>query len=494
MSLTMASMIKVVLNTDMSALWQGLSNQAYKNVTEAICELIDNAISAMGARLSAGDGRIDVNLTKSTLIVEDNGTWTSVDPGVLSKLLSLGGSTANKQNLNEHNYGLKQALAYMDPSNAKWKITIHHGGFEYELNAPWTNELSILNKGVSTKTGTRIELPMTDTLLRTLYRREQRSSDVNLDRCIINLHEVLRVTWMFNDPIKKRLVKIYLNSKLVEPFDIFDPSEQMAPTSKVQNNMISLVPGAPPIRLNIVECRIERNTKRHHFTRGPNKQGVYLSRGGRLIAGPLMDEVYGITPDNHYNHHIVFVDVSATTPSAYGGLPSTSTVKNEFNKRDPKYESLLHMVSDNTPPVQDKSRKNTDISEREMNKRLKHAREIALAEVNGVILADDETMALKLDGEEFECADRYDIVERVHNEIRIYEGKLDVIKPEDIWQAFRYYVRIRHAYSSAADTIKVIMVSNKSKDTSALVRDEVRLIQKQCPEFDPQFKLYSDYM
>jgi glycerol kinase len=67
-------------------------------------------------------------------------------------------------------------------------------------------------------------------------------------------------------------------------------------------------------------------------------------------------------------------------------------------------------------------------------------------------------------------------------------------EPEDIWQAYRYYIRIRHAYSSAADTIKVIMVSNKSKDTSALVRDEVRLIQKQCPEFDPQFKLYSDYM
>lgn len=490
----MSQDIDVELHTDAALLWKALSNQAYESLAQAISELIDNSISSMDRNIHDGHiGEIHIELTNDTLVITDNGHWKMFDKKTLANLLSFGEvSVMKKKNLNEHNCGLKQSIAFMDPTNTKWSISISHNGKLYVISAPWSNKLKVVYKGATTENGTKIMLPMTDALLRTLYRKNVScDKKVNIERVIENLYQILRVNWMFNENIKRGDIQIKLNNRRVYPLDIFDAKEYMSPEI-VHSETMALDDNAKQVRLTIYTCKVEKtNTDRHFFKRSTESQGVYIYKTGRKISGPLMNEVYGVTPDNHYNHHIVFACLDSKDDD-YSGLPSTTTVKNNFNRRDPKYETLINIIHEKTFPAQTRRQYNSDVTEAELNKQLKDVREMCIVEMGGKIVAFDETLPLRLDGDVLMCSDRYDVVEEVGDKLRIYEGKLAKPMSEHIWQLFRYFIQIK-LYVTNAKSIECILVSSVSKEPDESVRDTVRIIQQRCPEFQPLFKLYRDY-
>src|SRR5215475_10829894 len=91
---------------------------------QCICELVDNAIAATGPDRKF---RIDIVFLRSgnsdetwEVLVADNGKGMSLDH--LKKALQLGESATTNNRLNEHGFGLKNALATLSGGNGYWKI------------------------------------------------------------------------------------------------------------------------------------------------------------------------------------------------------------------------------------------------------------------------------------------------------------------------------------------------------------------------------------
>jgi hypothetical protein len=104
-------------------MFQGLAKQNML-FHQCVCELVDNAIAAAP---SGQKFRVDILFLPRQgsddtwdLLIADNGAGMSLDH--LKRALQLGQSATDVNRLNEHGFGLKNALATMSGGNGPWKI------------------------------------------------------------------------------------------------------------------------------------------------------------------------------------------------------------------------------------------------------------------------------------------------------------------------------------------------------------------------------------
>ena len=108
---------------DAENLWKAIGG-SFSNISQAINEFVDDSISNF--RRNCGNAAMirTVRLTLNAcgemvnITVEDGGTGIRN----LSNAMTLAGQADRETPLNEHGYGLKHALAYVDAKGSGWEI------------------------------------------------------------------------------------------------------------------------------------------------------------------------------------------------------------------------------------------------------------------------------------------------------------------------------------------------------------------------------------
>ncbi len=202
---------KVNVSIDESRYWEGLGRQEM-DFHQVIGELIDNSISASG-KDSEGDllpFKIEVTLekvgNKVKIVVADEGIGMTAEE-LSEHIFSLGGRGRAEGPLNEHGFGLKNALCVLTVGNKlPWVIRTRDDeavskNIVYMVKGPFSSNMKLelgnlesWNEGlthVTGKRGTRIYVETTFEFFNTLYHRA-RNFGTLIDRLIEHLGVMYR--------------------------------------------------------------------------------------------------------------------------------------------------------------------------------------------------------------------------------------------------------------------------------------------------------------
>lgn len=191
--------------------WEGLGRQE-RDFHQVVGELIDNSISASG-KDSEGDlfpFKIEVILeklgNKIRIKVADEGIGMTVDE-ITEHIFSLGGKGRSEGPLNEHGFGLKNALCVLTIGNKlPWIIQTRDdyaisNGLVYVVKGPFSSKMKLelgdvklWNEGlahVAAERGTRVYAETTFEFFNTLYHRA-RTFETLVERFIEHLGVMYR--------------------------------------------------------------------------------------------------------------------------------------------------------------------------------------------------------------------------------------------------------------------------------------------------------------
>ena len=475
---------------------------SYKSVADVIAELIDNSIQA-------GASEIKVNIVeeedgKRYVTLEDNGSWGSINKDTLIKCFGYGkNSTTAKVGLNEHNCGLKHSLAYMDSSNSRWKLQIKKNGVIWQLAAPYSHTMTfgVVQKYIGTMmclNSTVIRVPLEDTQFKTLYYQRGSTGKPNSKTLTERLSLYLSATWMMNESIIKKDIKIYLNGKFVEPYDILrDKDVEVSGKGKIAPCKLKLSETSPPVDIEIWHLRLTTKYRKDHplFRRSPDHAGAFIFKHGRYIKGQIFPEIYNKSRDYHYAGHLVLVNITGES----SGLPSTHTTKNDFNNKDSKLDKLYEHIRETTPAIQsDEKQREASIGEMELIRRLaiqKTKMNERRIERNEYFLYHEQGFGLFKDGQKLVNLDRCDLVEydKRDNTVTIIEGKQGPLTADHVRQLYFYYRNLKYFCPDFKDCnfeLKFIVTDDTKKPAYL---DELLMIQEVEPEFKVDVELFGDY-
>ena len=185
---------------DAENLWKAIGG-SFSNISQAINEFVDDSISNF--RRNCGNAAMirTVRLTLNAcgemvnITVEDGGTGIRN----LSNAMTLAGQADRETPLNEHGYGLKHALAYVDAKGSGWEIATRT---EEDLKrnrcqvikSPYAIGKGKLNSVYLGPTGTMISVSCSMELLRTLCP-EDNEKQKTFWQMVDILEEDLRYTY-----------------------------------------------------------------------------------------------------------------------------------------------------------------------------------------------------------------------------------------------------------------------------------------------------------
>lgn len=499
--------IPFTIDADPSFAWTAWGNMSYKSVADVIAELADNSIQAKATQCLVNI----VEPVSSTryVTIEDDSVWDKISQQTLVKCFGYGKhSQTKKEGLNEHNCGLKHSLAYMDPENARWSIQIKKDGEVWELKAPYSHSMNLVNVKtyngtINKQNGTFIKIPLDNTQFKTLYYQRSVKGDPNTQMLVERLRLYLSCFWMMNEKFIKREFVIYLNQKIVEPYDIlrdkdvkFGKSVDDERESKIFHEM-SLSDGSPKIGIEIIHLELGSGYRKDHpiFRRSPEHSGAFIFKHGRYIKGQIFPEIYGKSRDFHFSGHLVLVNLTGEST----GLPATHTTKNDFNNKDPKLERLYEFINETTPPTQSKL-KDREIVKHENqlidelaaqkmthNRKKKERGEYDVYTHCNLKLYDNEQV--------LQNKDQYDLVEhdKKENLVTIYEGKKGPITVDDCRQLFFYYRNLKKYcpdFKGSTFELKFIVIDSQ---ISQATTDELYMLKQLDPGFSVEIEEFSHY-
>lgn len=493
--------IDFTIDADPSLAWTAWGNMSYKSVADVIAELIDNSIQAKATQCL-------INIyepTKATryLTIEDDSNWGSISKETLVKCFGYGKNLSiKKQGLNEHNCGLKHSLAYMDPENSRWSIQIKKDGKIWELKAPYSHTMKLIeiqtyDGTISTQNGTFIKIPLDNTQFKTLYYQRSVKGEPNTTMLTERLEMYLSCFWMMKEEFTSNKFTLCLNGKSVQYYDIIrDPTVKFGEKGKMPPVEMSLGNNSPSVIVEMWHLDLLPNYKKDHpiFRRTPEYCGAFIFKHGRLIKGHIFPEIYDLARDYHYSGHVVLVNVTGDS----SGLPDTHTTKNDFNNKDAKLEELYKFIRENTPPVQKKVDREHHKCENELMRLFylqKMANNKKKSEKGDYMCYDHCTFKLYDNNQLLVNKDQCDLVEHDKKEktVTIYEGKVNSITVEDCRQLFFYYRNLKYYYPDFKNcefTLKFIVKDNKE---SPAVIDELYMLKQLESEFSVEIELFSDY-
>ena len=486
--------------------WSSWANAGYKNISDAVGELVDNSIQS-----GATQCRIDVTIEDDVryLTIEDDGKWDKISEGnksMLTKCFSHGKLPGTpKMGLNEHNAGLKQVLAYTDPDNANWLIQIKQPGKIWQLQAPYSKSMEIkqidpaLYEGVlNSSNSTFIRSIISDRQMKDMYIREQPKKGLNEEKLIGRLEIYIRTLWMMNKKFIDGSFKIIFNKNPIFPYDLntIDGIEKLGDHKKTE--LLPLSEGSPDhMNVEIWQYRMTRGYKHkdHPFFRcNQSNSGVCLFKHGRLVKTSIFDDIYKRPCDSHMTGHLVLVNITGDSKN----LPKTYQTKNDFSTSDEKLAVLYDYIRKKTPPqefrpAQENKKTESQLLDEFQKQKLQHNDELKEKELYDI---ERETyLKLVVNGNAVTSKDRMDMIEwnKATRTVTIIEGKLDSITPENLRQLYFYYRNVKHFCPAFEDyTVKTMFITRVDVNIEGY-DTELIMLQNAEPEFKPVIKLFSDY-
>jgi hypothetical protein len=358
---------KVTLSAN-AGLFRGLAKQNML-FHQAIGELVDNAIAA---RRDGQKFRIEINLTPLNgdglqIDISDNGKGMNVE--TLSRALEPGQSATTTDRLNEHGFGLKNALATLSGGNGWWQLWTRQDGegpfigvqgpFEQTMvieDPAQKPEGGTLSPDLSTLIRTRSSIrymqsvqgrgaPATDVgrlrewlveRLGVMYRGflEQDVNTGESDGAIVISIDRDRITVPpVNIPFAARKTEYLKSIKLGDK--LYDLEYRHGTIDEVRRE--TLVRGKPA---------------KAYYLGNQKTQGIDIRLGKRVIAMSLLDSIWKTTDGksqlDRHNQYNDFVG-ELIIPDLPRGILTTVNSKTDFNLEDADWTVIFDRLNEFRP-------------------------------------------------------------------------------------------------------------------------------------------------
>lgn len=435
---------KIILNITEKA-FAGLSRQGML-CHQGICELCDDAISAA---LPGQKAQICIALAPDSdknyiqLAVADWGTGMNLME--LTNALQLGSMPTNNNRLNEHGYGLNNALACLSGGSENWSIyTRNKPGAYYKVCGPFA-----LNMTVSTvdqidlpkelhlqwaDPSTVIYVKVPITIARTLQRRGTRKlSDLStlrlwlLEHLGVAYRGYLELDPITLEPSAKIAITIGHNSVLVPPVSV---PMMMACEEKFEielgGDLVSLVYIHGSMDQQKRDSLIQGDKCRYYYQGTQPTQGIDIRLGKRVIATAQLSEIWTREDGTPLSRHNTYNDFlgELIIPELPRGVLSTLNNKTGIDRNDSDWDSIFELLA-SFPP-----RKNASlVSEKELQKRRMNILKAANPE-------DTVTSEISI----WPTGTRIDILDSNDSgKLDIYELKIGKGEPQHLYQLRMYW-------------------------------------------------------
>ncbi len=345
--------------------FRGLSKQNLL-FHQCIAELVDNAISASPDQFhidivfdAIADDRDHVNV-----FVTDMGT--GMDRDHLSSALQLGKSATIHSRLNEHGFGLKNALATLSGGNGPWTIWTKKGDTILSVEGPFKTEMTIkddiemperpfLRADVSTLVMVKVSIPY----LRTLQPRGRPTADLELFRNYLIEHlgvlyrGFLNIDEATGFPSGTISVGIGTNSIRVPSVEI--PMGQL----RVERFTVELGGESRELTYNFGtldavqrERLIRGNAAKTYYQGNTKTQGIDIRLGKRVIATHQFETIWKTTDgENALARHNRYNEFAGelVIPELPRGVLGTVNNKTDFDLQDPDWEKIFTRLNEIRP-------------------------------------------------------------------------------------------------------------------------------------------------
>jgi hypothetical protein len=434
-------------------LWPLLQKQNYDQL-QPLLELIDNAVAEPTAATIIN---VAIDFEAQLGYVEDNGIGLPTDAAELARCLTF--AAASPTDLNEHGCGLKASLAFMDPSNSRWRIVWKRDGEIYEIRPPYTSTITVTRCETwpgkyNGPTGTYIEFPVAKEGFAALYATPKAKCTDPLPR----IREEFSQYWMFNDRIRGGKIQLHLNGEYIEPFRMTVYAEPQY-VEYFKGHDTELSTGA---KVQIMHYKIVENIPNSWFKKAMSSNGYYIFKNGRLIkrihSGRLYRQLYGAEADNHHNGFIVLVNVVGNQAQC----PHTSTTKNDFPSSD-KFTHLCDVIRAHVKPDVSKA----PPSEETLVQQFRSMQQNTIGRLLKEKYTIEEKKSLLIvreDGTTFK-GPQIDIIETVGDDINIYEAKrTNMVEFPHIRQLYGNWIITAEKYAVNTHVTPILLLNVKQCD------------------------------
>lgn len=368
-----------------AGIFRGLSKQ---NILfhQCIGELVDNAIAA---KIEDKKFRIDIIFIKNEgendivdVYIADNCKGMSLE--LFKKGLQLGESATIENRLNEHGFGMKNALATMSGENGPWNIwtkTLDEDTV-YSAKGPFTTEMYIRDDVpfpeedfLPTDISTLVKVKVKLTFIQTVQGRGAPSKELsNLREWLIEHLGVLYRGYLEQDPKTFEhngvlVVSIGNDSLQVPPIPV--------PLGNMNTDYIDVELGGNVYRLEYKHGTLDE-VKRNSLVRGEKAkfyyqkniptQGVDIRLGKRVIATRQFETIWK-TDDKELSRHNNYNDFlgELVIPELPRGVLTTINNKTDFNFDDPDWVNIFNKLNEFRPPKKIREKSEAALKKKWMN-------------------------------------------------------------------------------------------------------------------------------
>lgn len=428
-----------------SKAFAGLSHQGLL-FHQAVCELCGDAIAAA---LEGEKAKVCVALApdrdKNYIQIAVADWGRGMDLHALTNALQLGSLPLGQNRVNEHGYGLNNALACLSGGSGDWCIyTRSQPGCYFKVSGPFDLKMTVktvenIDLSVElnlqwTEPSTVIYVRVPITIARTLQRQGNRKlSDLATLRLWLIEHlgvayrGYLELDPATLEPSAKIAVTVGQSSLLVPPIAV--------PMMMARSEKFEVELGGQIVPVIYMHGTLDKD-KRDHLVQGSKTryyyqcsqptQGIDIRLGKRVIATAQLGEVWHKedgTPISRHNSYNDFVG-ELILPELPRGILATLNNKTGIDRNDPDWDKVFEAMA-NFPPKKNAA----TFSEDELKKKWMKILKAANPE-------DEVSSEISV----WPTGTRVDVVDKgVNNKYDIYELKNRKAEPQDLYQLRMYW-------------------------------------------------------
>lgn len=347
---------RLVSVPDAGNLFEGIGGN-YDSVNQVLSEFIDNSISNINSFNCENKTIIisaDVEIINSTeyvnVSIEDGGTGIKD----LSSALCIGDKSNQQTLLNEHGFGMIQALSAGNPENDNWiictrtyddfkkgvfrKITapylynVNENTFECD-SKEWDGEYNVSGTIISFKCSYEFFLTINEMLYKGATHK------MCLDYLVEELGHI------YCGKIENDKIKIVVKSKTTR--ELFPYYREVNPVKPKWSKYISDVQMEKLDGKNVLVKYqfglIDKNSNwESHYKGNMSTNGVEIRLNGRLFKKNAFKEIWGKENHPDYNYFYGIVDLNSDDAES---LPKTKTDKSDIRSGDRKLIDLFKKIA-----------------------------------------------------------------------------------------------------------------------------------------------------
>jgi hypothetical protein len=338
---------------------------------QCVGELIDNSIAAQKPNQKF---RVDIIFIKHTnesenldLYVLDN--CKGMDLETFKKALQLGECATEEHRLNEHGFGLKNALATLSGGNGYWKIWTRTGNSSRicSVEGPFGPRMTIEDEDsfpdedflTSVDISTIIKVPVKMSLIQTVQGRGAPSTDLQrLREWLIehlgvlyrgyleqdkNTYETTGTITLCigNDSIRVPPVPIPLGNKKIEYIDV-----------ELSGNIYKLEYNYGTLDVVKRDTLVRGNRAKFYYQGNIPTQGIDIRLGKRVIATREFESIWKTEEgDSQLSRHNSYNDFlgELLIEDVPRGVLTTTNNKTDFNLDDPDWVKIFQKLNEIRP-------------------------------------------------------------------------------------------------------------------------------------------------